>query len=69
VGTLVVFAQNMAFGPVADDGDEVWVSWNIAHGFGLEDDPADGPRFAPDADTRSIAAQRRDALQTELEEA
>jgi spermidine/putrescine transport system ATP-binding protein len=69
VGTLVVFAQNMAFGPVAHDGDDVWVSWNVAHGFGLEDDPADNPRFAPDVDTRSIAAQRRDALQAELEEA
>jgi spermidine/putrescine transport system ATP-binding protein len=67
VGTLVVFAQNMAFGPVADTGDEVWVSWNIAHGFGLEDDPVEAPRFASDADTRSIAAERRDALQAELE--
>jgi spermidine/putrescine transport system ATP-binding protein len=69
VGTLVVFAQNMAFGPVADTGDEVWMSWNVAHGFGLEDDPAPGPRFASDVDTRSIAAERRNALQTELEEA
>jgi spermidine/putrescine transport system ATP-binding protein len=68
-GTLVVFAQNMAFGPVAHDGDEVWVSWNIAHGFGLEDEPDQAPRFAADTDTRSIAAQKRDALLAELEEA
>jgi spermidine/putrescine transport system ATP-binding protein len=68
-GTLVVFAQNMAFGPVAQDGDEVWVSWDVAHGFGLEDQPDPAPRFPADADTRSIAAQRRDALLTELEEA
>jgi spermidine/putrescine transport system ATP-binding protein len=69
VGTLVVFAQNMAFGPVAQDGEEVWVSWNVAHGFGLEDDPDQAPRFPADTDTLSIAAQKRDALLAELEEA
>ena len=67
-GTIVVFAQNMAFGPVAHEGAEVWVSWNIDHGFGLDDDPADAPRFEADTDTQSIAAHRRDALLTELEE-
>ncbi|NYJ20050.1 polyamine ABC transporter ATP-binding protein [Glaciibacter psychrotolerans] len=69
LGNVIVFAQNMAFGPVAGENAEVWVSWNIEHGFGLEDDPATAPRFEPDADTRSIAAHQRDALQTELEEA
>ncbi|MGO4689304.1 ABC transporter ATP-binding protein [Glaciibacter sp. 2TAF33] len=69
VGTLVVFAQNMAFGPVAQDGDEVWVSWDVAHGFGLEDEPDQAPRFAADTDTRNIAAQKRDVLLAELEEA
>lgn len=69
IGTLIVFAQNMAFGPVAQEDEEVWVSWNIEHGFGLEDDPADAPRFAADTDTKSIAMQKRNALITELEEA
>jgi spermidine/putrescine transport system ATP-binding protein len=68
VGTLIVFAQNMAFGPVAQEGDEVWVSWNVAHGFGLDDQPIEAPRFVADTDTRTIAQQKRDALQAELEE-
>jgi len=69
VGTLVVFAQNMAFGPAAHVGEQVWVSWDIEHGFGLADDPADSPRFASDTDTKNIAAQRHAALITELGEA
>ena len=67
MGTLVVFAQNMAFGPVAHEGSEVWLSWNIEHGFGLEDDPSAEPRFEADDTTRSIATQKRSALLTELE--
>ncbi|MFC6357369.1 ABC transporter ATP-binding protein [Luethyella okanaganae] len=66
-GTIVVFAQNMEFGPVAHVGGEVWVSWNVEHGFGLADDPVEAPRFVQDTDTLSIAAQRRDAILTELE--
>ena len=69
VGTLVVFAQNMAFGPVAHEGAEVWVSWNIEHGFGLEDDPAKAPKFASDTDTKTLATQKRASLITELGEA
>ncbi|WP_104083986.1 ABC transporter ATP-binding protein [Cryobacterium sp. Y11] len=69
VGTLVVFAQNMAFGPAAHVGAEVWLSWNVDHGFGLDDDPADTPRFEADLDTKTIAQQRRSSLITELEEA
>ncbi|TFD88359.1 ABC transporter ATP-binding protein [Cryobacterium serini] len=69
VGTLVVFAQNMAFGPAAHVGAEVWLSWNIDHGFGLDDDPDDAPRFEADLDTQTIARQRRSSLITELEEA
>ena len=69
VGTLVVFAQNMAFGPAAHVGAEVWLSWNVDHGFGLDDDPADAPRFEADLDTKTIAQQRRSSLLTELEEA
>jgi spermidine/putrescine transport system ATP-binding protein len=66
LGTLIVFAQNMAFGPVAQEGEEVWVSWNIEHGFGLEDLPGDIPRFEDDTTTRNIATQKRDSLITEL---
>jgi spermidine/putrescine transport system ATP-binding protein len=69
LGNMVVFAQNISSGPVARMGDEVWISWDVDHGFGLEDEPDEAPRFVPDADTRSIAAQRRDALVAELEEA
>lgn len=68
VGTVLVFAQNVGHGPVAPAGAEVWVSWHIAHGFGLADEPAEEQRFQPDADTTAIAAQRRDALVSELEE-
>jgi spermidine/putrescine transport system ATP-binding protein len=57
VGNLIVFAQNMTFGSDVHEGDTVWLSWTIDHGFGLNDDPADLPRFSPDLDTRTIAAQ------------
>ena len=69
LGNVVVFAQNMVFGPVVNVGAEVWLSWTVDHGFGLADDPADAPRFEPDTDTKSIAVQRREALTTELDEA
>ncbi|UFS60063.1 ABC transporter ATP-binding protein [Subtercola endophyticus] len=39
VGDVIVFAQNMVFGPVVHVGAEVWVSWAVEHGFGLEDAP------------------------------
>lgn len=67
-GTVVVFAQNMGFGPVADVGSEVWLSWAVDHGFGLEDEPNEVGRFPADDSTRSIAVQRREALISELEE-
>lgn len=66
---ITVFAQNMAFGPVAEQGAEVWVSWRVEHGFGLADEPEPEPRFADDDDTRTIAVQRRRRLEDELEEA
>ncbi|RXZ70122.1 ABC transporter ATP-binding protein [Agromyces albus] len=68
VGTLTVFAQNIGSGPVAAEGAEVWVSWDVAHGFGLDDDADSAPRFAADDDTESIAVHRREALVAELEE-
>jgi len=67
VGTISVFSQNMGFGPVATEGAEVWVSWDVEHGFGLADEPDESSRFPADADTQSIAVQRREALISELE--
>jgi spermidine/putrescine transport system ATP-binding protein len=67
-GMVTVFAQNMVFGPVANVGAEVWVSWSIDHGFGLLDDPESTPRFSSDADTAAIATQMRHELLAEIEE-
>jgi len=67
LGAVTVFAQNMVFGPVVNEGAEVWVSWTVDHGFGLEDEPSPGSRFPADASTSAIAIQRRAALETELE--
>jgi spermidine/putrescine transport system ATP-binding protein len=39
VGEIIVFAQNMVFGPVVTVGAEVWMSWTVDHGFGLADSP------------------------------
>ena len=66
---ITVFAQNMVFGPVANVGAEVWVVWDVEHGFGLADEPAETPRFDADTDTASIAVQKKKALLTELEDA
>ncbi|SIO18182.1 ABC transporter ATP-binding protein [Agromyces cerinus] len=68
VGTVTVFAQNTGSGPVVGEGVEVWVSWPVEHGFGLDDVAEPAARFAADADTTSIAAQRREELVAELEE-
>lgn len=67
LGSIVVFAQNIS-GSIAHEGDEVWLSWAIEHGFGLADAAPEQPRFDSDADTTAIAAQHRAALATELEE-
>jgi spermidine/putrescine transport system ATP-binding protein len=67
LGTMTVFAQNIGSGPVASEGDEVWVSWDVEHGFGLADEPSAAVRFPSDDSTGSIAAQRREALVAELE--
>lgn len=66
---ITVFAQNMAFGPVVEQGAEVWISWRVEHGFGLADEAEPEPRFADDDDTMSIAVQRRQRLEDELDEA
>lgn len=67
LGTLLVFAQNIGFGPVASLGSEVWLSWAVEHGFGLEDAP-DESRFQDDTATSAIAAAHREALVAELED-
>ncbi len=66
---ITVFAQNMAFGPLVELGAEVWVSWAVEHGFGLADEPGLEPKFASDDDTKTIAVQRRQRLEDELDEA
>jgi len=69
LGSVVVFVQNTGAGPTVTEGAEAWVSWNVEHGFGLEDDAPVAPRFAADTDTASIAVQKKRALMSELEEA
>ena len=68
LGSVLVFSQNISTGPVSAVGGEVWVSWDVAHGFGLDDDPEEAGRFPSDASTRSIAVAHRETLVTELEE-
>jgi spermidine/putrescine transport system ATP-binding protein len=67
LGTMLVFAQNIGSGPMAGVGSEVWLSWSVEHGFGLEDEPV-AARFQDDTSTSSIAAQHRAELVSELEE-
>jgi spermidine/putrescine transport system ATP-binding protein len=44
LGSIGLFAQNMVFGPVVQEGAEVWVAWSVDHGFGLADAlGSDGP--------------------------
>jgi len=68
LGEIVVFAQNMAFGPVAQVGAEVWVAWQVEHGFGLIDEPPGEDRFIDDTSTGSLAQQTRRELLDELGE-
>jgi len=68
VGTIVLFAQNMGTGPIVGEGAEVWVSWHVEHGFGLEDEVETGSRFPADTDTATLALQKRHALMSELGE-
>jgi spermidine/putrescine transport system ATP-binding protein len=69
LGSIVVFVQNTGSGPHVSENAEAWVSWSVEHGFGLEDEAPPAPRFAADADTASIAVQKKRALMSELEEA
>jgi len=54
-GEVTVFAQNLVSGPVARVGDEAWLSWNIEHGFGLEDEAL--PDSAIDSIDRSLGQE------------
>lgn len=69
IGMIVLFAQNLGMGPTASEGDEVWVSWHVEHGFGLEDEAEPGSRFPADTDTATLAAQKKRALMSELGDA
>ncbi|MET1043168.1 MAG: ABC transporter ATP-binding protein [Microbacteriaceae bacterium] len=67
-GLVTAFAQNTAFGPAVQEGNEVWISWLVEHGFGVADHPGESERFAPDTSTEAIATQRRERLEAELGE-
>jgi len=69
IGTVIVFAQNLASGPAAGFGDRVWVSWEASHTFVLADEPPVDGKFADDTDTQAVAAQAKERLLSELEEA
>ena len=68
LGEITVFAQNTTLGEHAKHGDEVYLSWQVAHAFGLADAPPVEERFQPDANTQSVAVQEREKLEAELEE-
>jgi len=66
LGSIVVFVQNTGARPQVTEGAESWVSWNVEHGFGLEDEARAIPRFDADMDTASIAVQKKRSLLSEL---
>ncbi|NEM90432.1 ABC transporter ATP-binding protein [Galbitalea soli] len=57
IGPMIVFAQNMVFGPVVNVGAQVWMSWTVDHGFGLSDSPVpeDADLATADLATAQIA--------------
>jgi spermidine/putrescine transport system ATP-binding protein len=59
-GTIAVFEQNVEAGPTAGVGDEVWVSWNVEHTFGLLDDQEPNGADDESASTSMIATQHAD---------
>jgi len=58
LGTLTVFEQNVEAGPTAGLGDQVWVSWNVEHTFGLLDDEVAEIEEDLHESTTAIATQR-----------
>lgn len=67
LGDVTVFAQNTSLGQHAKEGDEVYLSWQVDHAFGLAEPPPAPERFSSDTDTASVAVQERMKLETELE--
>lgn len=67
-GVVTVFSQNTSITAMHHDGDEVWLSWDIGHSFGLTDEAEATPasRFHADTDTSMIATQSREKLKAEL---
>ncbi|HEU5222742.1 MAG TPA: ABC transporter ATP-binding protein [Candidatus Lumbricidophila sp.] len=66
LGSVLVFEQNLDPAMGVSPGTEVWVSWEVAHTFGLADEASE-PRFVDDTRTSEIAARRRETLKAELE--
>ncbi|MGN6742400.1 MAG: ABC transporter ATP-binding protein [Amnibacterium sp.] len=56
LGTLTVFAQNLAFGPVVDLGAEVWLSWRMEHRIVRHDVP-DGGNPHAEAEAMLLGAE------------
>jgi spermidine/putrescine transport system ATP-binding protein len=67
LGEVTVFEQNTSLGEHAKEGDEVYLSWQVGHAFGLAEPPPAPERFLSDTDTASVAVQEREKLETELE--
>lgn len=57
IGAVEVFAQNVEAGPVAQAGDQVWLSWFVEHSFGLADDVVDNSAITADFSTQAIATR------------
>jgi len=64
-GTLSVFEQNVEAGPTAGVGDEVWVSWNVEHTFGLLDDVEQNGEVDESASTTMLATQHADRARSQ----
>lgn len=56
-GTVQVFSQNVEAGPGSSLGQDVWLSWQTGHTFGLADDATDTGTLATDLSTRAMASQ------------
>ena len=56
-GSVQVFSQNVEAGPAASLGQQVWLSWQTAHTFGLADDATGTGTLATDLSTRAMASQ------------
>lgn len=56
-GAVQVFAQNVEAGPGASLGQDIWLSWQTAHTFGLADDALDTGALTTDVSTRVMASQ------------